>query len=79
MANLACATSNCIVCGKPAVYHHGHVIGKEKMALGNYVDIKIIAGFCEDCNLTAISDENGCYGDYNNKTHGFIPNILGHK
>lgn len=79
MSRLACGTSKCIICGKSAIHHHGHVIGKEQMALGNYVDVKIIAGFCEDCNLIAISDENGCYGAYNNNDHGFIQNVLSGK
>jgi predicted hydrocarbon binding protein len=73
---LTCGTLKCIICGKPAIYHHGHVIGREKMALGNYIDVKIMAGFCEEHNLTVISDENGCYGTYNNVEHGFVPDIL---
>lgn len=71
-----CATANCIICGKSAMYHHGHVIGKEKMALGNLIDKKIIAGFCEEHKGTVKSDENGCYGQYDNRKHGFIPDIF---
>lgn len=50
MINSNSATANCILCGEPATCHHGHVLGQEKMALGNYVDIKIIAGFCAKCD-----------------------------
>ncbi|EGT5649373.1 hypothetical protein [Clostridium botulinum] len=71
-----CATSNCIVCGKPAVHHHGYVIAKEKMALGNLIDVKVTAGFCDDCNNTIQSDVNGCYGKYDSEKHGFIENIF---
>jgi hypothetical protein len=71
-----CATANCIVCGKPAVNFHGHVIGRERMALGNYVDVKIIAGFCKEHDGTIKSDANGYYGKYDNKKHGFIPDIF---
>ena len=42
------ATENCIVCGKKATTHAGSVNKKERMALGNYVDIKVAAGWCED-------------------------------
>lgn len=40
-------TENCIICGKKAVIWHGHVVAKERMALGNYIDKKVISGFCE--------------------------------
>jgi hypothetical protein len=39
-------TENCVICGDKAVLWHGHVVAKEKMALGNYIDKKVIAGFC---------------------------------
>ena len=29
-------TSNCVICGCKAEYWHGHVVAKERMALGNY-------------------------------------------
>lgn len=41
-------TENCIVCGKEAVAWHGYVRAKDKMALGNYVDVKVISGFCKE-------------------------------
>lgn len=63
-------TSNCIVCGKEANVWHGHVIGKQKMALGNLVDVKVIAGFCDEHDNSIESDENGCYGEYSNTKHG---------
>ena len=43
-------TSNCIVCWENAMWWHGHVIGKKRMALGNLIDVKVIAGFCEEHN-----------------------------
>ena len=33
-------TKNCIICGKIATNWHGHVIAKDKMALGNYINKK---------------------------------------
>lgn len=38
-------TSNCVICGCKAEYWHGHVVAKERMALGNLIDKKIGAGF----------------------------------
>ena len=32
------------------------------MALGNLVDIKIVAGFCKEHDNSIESDINGCYG-----------------
>lgn len=63
-------TENCILCGKKAVIWQGHVVAKEKMALGNYVDKKVIAGFCEDHKGKCSSDDNGCYGNYNSDIMG---------
>lgn len=76
MINSNSATAKCILCGELATCHHGHVLGKEKMALGNYVDIKIIAGFCATCDNIANADENGCYGNYDNTKHGLILNLF---
>lgn len=39
-------TSNCVICGDKAVGWSGHVLAREKRALGNYVAVKIIAGKC---------------------------------
>lgn len=36
----ALCIEKCILCGKPAVLYHGHVIAKERMALGNLVNQK---------------------------------------
>ena len=63
-------TKNCIVCGKPATCWHGHVIAKEKMALGNYIDKDVIAGFCDMHNEKYLSNDEGCYGNYNSKIMG---------
>lgn len=68
MSNLK--TENCIICGSKATNWHGHVIAKQKMALGNFVDKKIIAGFCNEHSRVDNSDENGCYGDYNSELMG---------
>jgi len=73
--NKFCGTKLCIVCGKPATCHHGHVLSKERMALGNLIDVTIGAGFCEEHNLSKESDENGCYGKYDEK-YGIIDNIF---
>lgn len=66
------ATSKCIVCGKEATTHHGHVIGRQKMALGNYIETKILAGFCDEHNESLESDKNGCFGTYDNLKHGLM-------
>ncbi|PHV69169.1 hypothetical protein CS063_17370 [Sporanaerobium hydrogeniformans] len=64
-------TSNCIMCGEKAVGWHGHVVAKERMALGNLIDVKVIAGFCKEHNEGGLqSDINGCYGQYSRSKHG---------
>ncbi len=72
MVNISQAlkTENCIVCGKRATYWHGYVNGCYKAALGNMVDKKIIAGFCNEHIFDEISNENGYYGDYNSEKMG---------
>lgn len=40
-------TTNCVICGKPAVLWTGHVIAYQRMALGNLVPVKIVAGYCD--------------------------------
>jgi len=70
-------TSNCISCGKQAKVWGGHVIAKQKMALGNYIDTCIIAGFCYDCFGKIEPDENGCYGEYDNTTMNVEPFNIG--
>lgn len=62
-------TENCIICGNKAVRWMGHVLGRQKMASGNYAEAKIIAGFCEKCAIPQ-SDENGCFGKYEPKIAG---------
>ena len=55
-------TENCVICGEKAEYWHGYVKGKEKMALGNHIEKKIIAGFCR---LHAHYESETCsYGFY---------------
>lgn len=51
-------TENCIICGKRAVGWHGYVTAKQKMALGNYIDIKVISGYCEDHLQESMNDKN---------------------
>lgn len=71
-------TENCIVCGEPARIFRGHVIAKEKMALGNLIDMQVLAGFCSnECNNTLTSDENGCFGTYSKKM-GLVEDIFTH-
>ena len=41
------------------------MIAKERMALGNHIDKKIIAGFCEQHEKIRFGDDSGCYGNYN--------------
>ena len=62
-------TSNCIICGDEAIVWHGHVIAKEKMALGNYIDKKITAGFCAKHDNKR-SKANGYFCDYNSNIMG---------
>ena len=61
-------TEKCVICGEKAICWHGHVLGKEKMALGNYVTKKVVAGFCE-IHKDAES-ETACYGEYDNEKMG---------
>lgn len=69
-------TANCIVCGKPSVMFSGHVKGRMRMALGNLVEVKVLAGFCnEDCKNKVESDETGCFGTYN-QDMGLVENIF---
>lgn len=64
-------TENCVVCEEKAICWHGHVIAKERMALGNLVDKKVVAGFCENhAESFEYSKEDGNYGDYNKSTMG---------
>jgi len=63
-------TENCVICGCKAKIWHGHVIGKEKMALGNYIDKKVIAGFCQKHSKIERDTERCCYGDYNSEMMG---------
>lgn len=63
-------TENCIICGTKAVMWHGHVKAKEKMALGNYIDKRVVAGFCKEHETEYLSDDEGCYGNYNSKLMG---------
>ena len=58
------------MCGCKATIWHGHVIAKEKMALGNYIDKKIIAGFCDKHSEISSSELGGSYGCYNSNLMG---------
>lgn len=55
-------TENCVICGKKAKYWQGHVIAKERMALGNYINKKIIAGFCDKHGKN--ESDSVYYGNY---------------
>lgn len=70
-------TNNCIICGNKATIWQGHVLARQKMALGNYIVTKVLAGFCPTCHELALkeqegykSDENGCYGKYDPEIAG---------
>ena len=64
-------TENCILCGKKAIGWHGYVTAKDKMALGNYVDVKVISGYCEDHLQESINDEDIVNGKpYDNELMG---------
>lgn len=63
-------TTNCIICGKEAKFWHGHVVGREKRALGNYIPVKVIAGFCDEHADNESDDGYGCYGKYDPALHG---------
>ena len=41
-------TENCVVCGNKAIAWHGYVVAKEKRALGNYIVVKVISGYCKE-------------------------------
>ena len=66
----ALKTQKCVICGKSAELWHGYVVAKEKMALGNYIDKKIIAGFCKEHGEIEVDTLQCCYGEYNNRTMG---------
>ena len=61
-------TEKCVICGKKAVLWHGSVRGSYKAALGNFVEKRVIAGFCDEHN--DINSETGSYGDYDNEKMG---------
>ena len=61
-------TEKCVICGEKAGCWHGFVKAKERMALGNYIEKRVIAGFCkthENCD-----SKTGDYGDYDNSKMG---------
>ena len=58
------------LCGSPAKRWAGHVIAKDKMALGNYIDIKVTAGFCDKHKEIMGSAIDGNYGYYNSPLMG---------
>ena len=63
-------TEKCIVCGGTATVWCGYVIAKDKMALGNYIDKKVAAGFCAKHNEAFCSRADGNYGHYDSKRMG---------
>lgn len=63
-------TSNCVICGCKAEYWHGHVVAKERMALGNLIDKKIGAGFCEAHLDIKCNNALGNYGEYSTELMG---------
>lgn len=64
-------TENCVICGKKAVGWHGYVTAKEIMALGNYIDEKVISGYCEQHLQESINNENSVNGEaYNSELMG---------
>ncbi len=64
-------TEKCIICGKKAAGWYGYVIAKQKMALGNYIDIKVISGYCEEHLQENMNNENIVNGKlYNSKLMG---------
>lgn len=53
-------TKKCIVCGGgQAITWHGDVVAKERYAIGNLRNVKVIAGFCKEHASVEILDENG--------------------
>lgn len=40
------------------------------MALGNYIDKKVIAGFCKEHSEIELEKDQCCYGDYSRKLMG---------
>lgn len=63
-------TINCVKCGKPAAAWCGTVVGKQKMALGNYITVKVIAGFCNAHIDAAINTDGGSFGNYSPELMG---------
>ena len=58
-------TTNCIKCGKPATVWCGTVVGKRRMALGNLMDVKVAAGFCDEHIAGELDKYDHAYGEYN--------------
>ena len=63
-------TEKCVICGNTAKMWHGYVIAKDKMALGNYIDKNVIAGFCDKHSEILCSGQDGNYGCYNSELMG---------
>lgn len=71
-------TENCVICGKKAVGWHGYVVAKEKMALGNYIDTKVISGYCEQHLQESINNEDLVNGEtYNSELMGKCVPLFG--
>lgn len=49
---------------------HGHEVAADRMASGNYIDKKVVAGFCAKHDKVLQSKADGCYGRYNSKRMG---------
>ncbi len=63
-------TEKCVLCGNKAIIWHGHVIAKERMALGNFIDKKVIAGFCKEHGEKEMDTRRCNYGEYNSEIMG---------
>ena len=70
-------TKNCIACGKPAKLYSGHLKAYVCMALGNLIEIKIVAGWCSiKCHNSMKSNKNGCFGEYDNTKMDLVEDYL---
>lgn len=65
-------TENCVICGRPAKYWHGHVVSFQLMEHDGYISEKIMAGFCDKHNRTKPEREDGFYGAYDNGMMGKV-------
>jgi hypothetical protein len=63
-------TTNCIVTGKPATIYTGHVIipnlfvGLDERTNSQYLNVSVIAGFCDNETCDRAKSGGGCFGDW---------------